>query len=271
MLRIEKIAGSLGAEILGFDLAADPIATETVTAIHQALLDHKVVFFREQTLDPDRYLAFADHFGAAVEYPFAAALDGYPRITQVAKMEDDEVNFGGIWHSDTTYMAEPPKATMLLAKEVPEYGGDTLFANTVQAYETLSDGMKRMLEGLKIVNDSQKLAARRNQSHGVGNAESGFAAEHPVIRTHPETGAKSLYLSYGHSLRFADMTEAESAPLLTYLFQHQVRPEFTCRFAWRAGSLAFWDNRSSLHYAINDYPGRRRIMHRITLSGDRPK
>ena len=166
--------------------------------------------------------------------------------------------------------------TMLIAREVPPYGGDTLFASGTFAYESLSDGMKRMLEGLIGVNHSAKADVTRTREDrvrdgGKAEAKKEYISEHPVVRTHPETGRKALYVNVGHTVRFKDMTEEESAPLLNYLFQHQVRPEFTCRFSWRVGSMALWDNRCVLHNPVNDYQGYRRVMHRITLAGDTPR
>jgi len=166
--------------------------------------------------------------------------------------------------------------TMLLAREVPPIGGDTLFANQYLAYETLSDGMKRLLGPLKGVSSSAKAATTRTRedrkrTDPASQAHEDFTAEHPAVRTHPETGRKALYVNVGHTVRFAGMTEAESAPILDYLFAHQTKPEFTCRFAWRVGSLAFWDNRCAQHNPINDYHGYRRVMHRITLAGDKPR
>ena len=166
--------------------------------------------------------------------------------------------------------------TMLIAREVPPRGGDTMFANTYLAYETLSDGMKRMLDGLIAVNSSAKADASRTREDRVRDmkrtdAKKEYVGEHPVVRTHPETGRKALYLNVAHTVRFKDMTEAESAPLLRYLFQHQTRPEFTCRFNWQVGSIAFWDNRCTLHNAVNDFHGFRRVMHRMTLAGDKPR
>jgi taurine dioxygenase len=192
------------------------------------------------------------------------------------KLEHERINFGGIWHSDTSYLDIPPMGTMLIAREVPPYGGDTLFANMCVAYEALSEGMRRLLDGLVAINSSAKADVSRTREDQVragarDNAKPDYAAEHPVVRTHPETGRKALYVNVGHTLRFRDMTEAESAPLLAYLFAHQVRPEFTCRFRWRPGSIAFWDNRCTLHNPVNDYHGYRRVMHRITLAGDRPR
>jgi taurine dioxygenase len=167
-------------------------------------------------------------------------------------------------------------ATMLLAREIPPYGGDTLFANQYLAYETLSDGLKRLLDGLVAVNSSaradvSKTREDRIRSDGREPARREYVSEHPVVRTHPETGRKALYVNTAHTVRFRDMSEEESAPLLAYLYQHQVKPEFTCRFVWQPGSIAFWDNRCVQHNPINDYHGFRRLMHRVTLGGDRPR
>jgi taurine dioxygenase len=207
-----------------------------------------------------------------VEYPFVKGIEGFPEIIAVAKLAHQTINFGGIWHSDTTYLECPPMGSMLLAREVPPVGGDTLFASMYRAYDALSDGLKRVLEGLTAISDSSKAdASRTREDRAGGDPKAPLVAEHPVVRTHPETGRKALYVNVGHTVRFGGMTDAESAPLLDFLFQHLSRPEFTCRFAWRPGSIAFWDNRCAQHNAINDYPGQRRIMHRITLAGDRPR
>jgi taurine dioxygenase len=274
-LDIRRIAGALGAEIHGVALDRE-LDTETVAALRQALLDHLVIFFRDQNLPPERFLALARRFGEPIEYPFVRGIDGFREIIQVAKLEHETVNFGGIWHSDTTYLELPPMGTMLVAREVPPFGGDTLFANQYLAYEALSDGMKKLLDGLCAVNSSAKANTTRTREDRIKSdpsrrANDDFIAEHPVVRTHPETGRKALYVNVGHTVRFSGMTEEESAPLLDYLFRHQARPEFTCRFSWRAGSLAFWDNRAAQHNPINDYHGYRRVMHRITLAGDKPR
>ena len=274
-LQINRIAGALGAEIDGVDLAAD-LDDGTVRAIRQALLDHLVIFFRDQELPPDRFLAFAKRFGTPSEYPLIKGLEGFPEIIKVAKLEHETVNFGGIWHSDTSYLERPSMATFLVAREVPPFGGDTLFANMYLAYESLSEGLRRVLDGLKAVNSSAKADATRTREDRIKSdptpqSRSEFLSEHPVVRTHPETGRKALYVNVAHTVRFAGMTEEESTPLLQFLFRHQTRPEFTCRFSWRVGSLAFWDNRAAQHNPVNDYHGFRRVMHRITLAGDRPR
>jgi taurine dioxygenase len=247
----------------------------TVQTIRQALLDHLVIFFRDQDLPPDRFLALARCFGRAIEYPFLKGIDGFPEIITVSKLPEETVNFGGVWHSDTTYLPEPPMATLLIAREVPEAGGDTLFANQYLAYDRLSDGMRALLAQQTGVASSAKADSSRTRedrirSDGSAEARKLLIAEHPVVRTHPETGRRSLFVNRAHTVSFAGMTEEESAPLLEFLFNHQIRPEFTCRFRWEAGSLAIWDNRCAQHYAVNDYHGQRRVMHRITLAGDRP-
>jgi len=272
---IRPLAGSIGAEICGIDLAGE-IADETIAAIRRAWLDHLVIFFRGQNLAPAQFLAFARRFGEPVEYPFLKGLDGFPAITPVIKLEHERVNFGGLWHSDTAYLDTPPMGTMLIAREVPPHGGDTLFANMYLAYESLSPGMRRLLDGLVAVNASSKADVTKTREDRMrdaarSEARTEYEALHPVVRTHNETGRKALYVNGGHTVRFNGMTEAESAPLLDFLVAHLARPEFTCRFRWEPGSLAFWDNRCAQHNPINDYHGFRRVMHRVTLAGDRPR
>jgi taurine dioxygenase len=274
-LDIRPLSGAIGAEIFGVDLARE-LDDDTVAAIRRAWLDHLVIFFRDQDLPLARLLALARRFREPIEYPFVKGIDGFPEITPVIKLEHERVNFGGLWHSDTTYLETPPMGTMLVAREVPPYGGDTLFANMYLAYESLSPGLRRVLDGLVAVNSSAKADTTKTREDRMRDganpaARNEYIAEHPVVRTHPETGRKALYINGGHTLRFKDMTEAESAPLLNFLFAHQVRPEFTCRFRWQAGSLAFWDNRCAQHNPINDYHGFRRVMHRVTLAGDKPR
>lgn len=272
-MEVRRIAGALGAEILGIDLAAGFSAT-TVAGLRRAFLEHQVIFFREQSLTPARFMHFARCMGRPIEYPFVKGIEGYPEVIEVKKLEHERQNFGGIWHSDTAYLEIPPMGSMLLAREVPASGGDTEFANQYLAYESLSEGLRRTLDGLVAVNASAKADVTRTREDRIkeqGAETKHYVAEHPVARTHPETGRKALYVNLGHTVRFKDMTEEESAPLLQYLFRHQVRPEFTCRFRWRVGSLAFWDNRCTQHNPINDYHGQRRVMHRITLAGDKPR
>jgi alpha-ketoglutarate-dependent taurine dioxygenase len=274
-LEIRPLAGAIGAEIAGLDLGED-LDAATVALIRRAWLDHLVLFFRGQELTPQRLLALARRFGEPVEYPFLKGLDGFPAITPVVKLEHETVNFGGLWHTDTAYLEFPPMGTMLLAREVPPYGGDTLFANMHLAYEALSPGMRQLLDGLVAVNSSAKADVTKTREDRLresarAEARTVYEALHPVVRTHPETGRKALYVNLGHTVRFEGMSEEESRPLLQFLFAHQARPEFTCRFRWQRGSLAFWDNRSAQHNPVNDYHGFRRVMHRVTLKGDKPR
>jgi taurine dioxygenase len=269
------LSGSIGAEISGADLA-NGLSQHTVGEIRRALLEFNVVFLRGQELTSDQYLAFARTLGEPTEYPMLPGLPGYPMITAVVKRENETMNFGGVWHSDTTYLSEPPMATLLLARTVPPVGGDTIFANMYAAYDALSDGMKRLLAGLVGISSSRKADAVRTREDRVSEVgtptnNTELTGKHPVVRTHPETGRRALYLNVAHTVRFSGMTEEESAPTLHYLYEHSVRPEFTCRFSWDAGSMAIWDNRCTMHNPVNDYHGYLREMHRITLKGDVPR
>ena len=274
-IKVQPIAGALGAEITGVRIGAD-LPDTTIDEIRRAWLAHGVVFFRDVDLGSDDYLAFATRFAAVAEYPMLQGLAEHPQIVEVKKLPHERNNFGGIWHSDTSYLETPPIGTMLLAKEVPDFGGDTLFANMCLAFDTLSAGMQTLLGRLRAVNVSSKSAAnvtradRMQTGAKIDLARDEFVAVHPVVRTHSETGKRLLYVNVAHTLHFEGMTEEESAPLLQWLFAHQTRPEFTCRFNWRSGSLAFWDNRVCQHNPINDYHGQLRVMHRISLGAEQP-
>ncbi len=276
-LTVTPLAGSMGAEVGGLDLSK-PISEAALDDLRSAWLAHLVIVFRDQPLSVDAFFDFAGAIGDPVEYPFVPGLDGYPTVIEVTKLAHETVNFGGIWHADTTYLEEPPMGTMLLAREVPPAGGDTEFANQYAAFDALSPAMQEMLSPLRAVSTSSMAdvsATREDRRRDA--AESGFDAEeetyeavHPVVRTHPETGKRSLFVNVAHTARFDGMTEEESKPLLRYLFAHQVRAEFTFRLGWSEGTIALWDNRCVLHNPINDYDGHRRVMHRITLAGDAP-
>jgi taurine dioxygenase len=272
-IEVRPIAGALGAEIHGVDMARD-LDHEVVGEVRQAFLDHLVIFLRDQSVTPQEQLAFARKFGEPMEYPQLKGLPECSFVTPVVKLEHERNNFGGIWHSDTTYLEIPPMGSMLLARETPPTGGDTLFANQYLAYEALSDGLKATLDGLIGVSSSAKAEVtktREDRMKAAGQELKVLTGEHPIVRTHPETGRKALYTSDAHTRQIKGWTEPESLPLLGFLWQHQVRPEFTCRFRWQPGSLAFWDNRCAMHNPINDYHGFRRVMHRITLKGDKPR
>jgi taurine dioxygenase len=274
-LEVRPLSGAIGAELFGVDLAGS-LDDGTIRELRTALLEHVVIFFRDQELSPQQLLALAERFGEPAEYPLIKGLPECPLVLPVIKEPHERTNFGGIWHSDTAYLERPALGTLLYALQTPPAGGDTLFANMYLAYETLSDGMRRLLEGLRGVNVAGKPVTlkTREEMHskrGTAADPEAISAVHPVVRTHPETGRKALYVNFAHTLRFEDMSEEESEPLLGYLFAHQIKPELTCRFRWRPGSLAFWDNRASQHYPLNDYHGHRRVMHRVTLIGDRPQ
>ena len=272
-LDIRPLTPALGAEILGVDLAGE-LSNAQLAGIRAAYRRYGVVFFRDQKLTPEQHLAFARRWGEISVNRFFKAVEGHPMIAEVRKEPTQSENIGGDWHSDQSYDAAPAMGSILHALEVPEFGGDTLFASMYLAYETLSDGLKQTLEGLKAWHSSrhafgataQDLETRRDGR--IGNPELATQdALHPVVITHPESGRKALYVNPIFTRRFNGWSEAESAPLLAYLYDHASRPEFTCRFRWRAGSIAFWDNRATWHRALNDYQGRRRLMHRITVEG----
>ena len=278
-MRIAPIAGALGAEVTGVDLRS--LSDKNVwNEIHRAFIAYSVLVFREQKIEPVDLMKIGARFGEPCHYPFVTGMEGFPFIFEVVKEQDEKRNFGGAWHSDTAYLKQPPLATLLHAVETPSHGGDTLFANTAAAYDALSDGMRKVVDGLIGVNSAElKYAGGRTTQHAkikgmkVHDTESaaGYIAEHPVARTHPETGRKALYASRSHTTHFKGMTEEESAPLLNFLVQHQTRPEFTCRVRWAPGTLTVWDNRCTQHNAVNDYHGQRRHMRRITVGAQTPK
>ena len=271
-LDVHPVSGALGAEITGVDISL-PLDAEVVSEIRKALLNHLVIFFQNQVITPQQQLNFAVQFGLPIEYPQLKGLPECPLVTEVIKLEHETMNFGGVWHSDTTYLQQPPMASMLYAIEIPPYGGDTLFSNQYVAYETLSDGLKKTLSELVAVNTSSKTEVsmtREDRMREAGMELNILSASHPAVRTHPETGSKALYVNKAHTTHFKDWTELESKSLLEFLFHHQVRTEFTCRFSWEKNSLAFWDNRCVQHNPVNDYQGFRRIMHRVTIAGGKP-
>lgn len=280
-IEVKPISGSIGAEIFGVDLSKD-VNQQTYAEIHRAFLENLVIFFRDQDLSIDRQAAFVRRMGPLIEDPFVKSPEDRPELLVVAKDKHERLAFGEGWHSDSTFMEKPPMASCLYAKEVPVNGGDTMFANQYLAYDSLSAGLKKQLDGLKAVHTPEGYAqviakglytsdrTMQLRNDGVMTEALKTAVEHPVVRTHPETGRKALYVNRAYVKHFAGWTEEESKPLLEFLYAHAVRPEFTCRFRWRQGSMALWDNRSSQHHPINDYHGQRRVMHRIVAQGDRP-
>jgi len=278
-IEVQPISGALGAEIHGVDLS-QPLDDATFADIRQAFHDHCVIFFRDQKLTPDQHKDFARRFGPLNVHPFVGHVKGHPEIIPIIKEKDEKVNFGGGWHSDMSFLPEPSLGSVLYALETPTFGGDTLWANQYLAYEQLSSGMKKMLEGLTAVHtagmqygtnsEASKNSAGRKSMETKATVEAETTVEHPVVRTHPETGRKALFVNEAFTLKFSGMTKRESQPLLRFLFDHATQEPFTCRFRWEPGSIAFWDNRCTQHYALNDYHGQRREMHRVTVDGDKP-
>jgi taurine dioxygenase len=268
-IEIRPVGNAVGAEIAGVNLA-EPLVQNDIEAIRATLADRGVVFFRDQTLTETQHIGLARQFGDINVNRFFAHADGYPEIALVVKEPEQTRNIGGGWHTDHSYDHAPALGSILYARDVPPVGGDTLFASMYAAYEALSEGLKQTLEGLRAVHSSRHVfgVERGDMKGRIGNPELATQdAVHPVVITHPDSGRKALYVNPGFTLRFDGWTDDESRPLLDYLYRHAARPEFTCRFAWRTGSVAFWDNRSTWHYAVNDYHGERRLMHRITIDG----
>jgi taurine dioxygenase len=283
-IEVKPIAGALGAEVSGVNLA--DVDDDTFEEIKDAWLEHLVIFFRNQTITPEQQIAFAKRFGDIHHHPFMKSMEEYPEILEIIKEEGDTKAFGEVWHTDQMFNPKPAKATILYARETPDAGGDTMFANMYLAYETLSEPMKHMLDGVKTFNVGDRKKLSRNPEKGfsregqyVGNQKMAAKVRdpgdlqtesaHPIVRTHPETHRKALYIS-SHTQTLDGFKAAEARPILDYLMAHAVEPEHTCRFRWEVGSMAIWDNRCTQHRALNDYPGKRRRMHRITIAGDAP-
>lgn len=270
-LNIRRVAGALGAEISGVDLSG-PLSGETIADIRRALVEHQVIFFRDQSLSPAQQVAFGARFGPLNIHPYVAGMDGQPEVMEIIKEPSDKINFGGGWHSDMSFLETPAIGSILYAVELPDWGGDTLFASQAAAYDALSPGLKATLEGLNAVHSAsreysaQGHSAQKRGAMKVAEAD-GYVGEfvHPMVLLHPESGRKALYVNPAFTLRIDGWKTSESKALLDYLFNHCRYEGFTCRFAWRPGSVAFWDNRSVWHFALNDYPGQRRHMRRVTV------
>ena len=278
-ITVIPFAGAMGAEIEGVDLAN--LEDATFDELYAAWLRHHVVVLRDQKITPEQQIEFAHRFGEIHHHPYMKGMDDYPDILEIVKEPDSSYTFGAAWHTDQMFNPQPAKATMLYAHETPSAGGDTMFANMHLAYDALSDGMKDMLSNVKTwcVGDRFKRgggskradryqgnAKMADKVRSPGNLQTESA--HPLFRTHPETGRKALYMG-SHVDTLHGFEEAEAEPILDYLREYSIRPEFTCRVNWKPGTITIWDNRSVQHYAIPDYNERRR-MHRITICGDTP-
>ena len=272
-IEVRELSPAVGAEIHGVDLSR-PVEAAQFSEIRRAFHSYGVIFFRDQDLTPEQHLAFAKTWGTININRFFRPLDGHPEIAEVRKEAHQVNNIGGSWHTDHSYDDIPAMGSVLYAREVPETGGDTLFASMHHVYEALSGGMKTMLGSLRAVHSSRHVfgpdrkSTRPGTEGRIGNPELATQDSiHPVVLKHPDTRRLGLYVNPGFTLRFEGWTDEESKPLLDYLYDHAASPEFVCRFRWRRGSLAFWDNRATWHYAANDYAGQARLMHRITVAG----
>jgi len=272
MVEVRKLTGGCGAEVLGVDLRS--MSNRQWDEVQRAFTEHGVIFFRDQTLTPEQHLEFARRWAPIDVNRFFTAVEGYPEIAEVRKEPAQKQNIGGGWHTDHSYDAEPAMGSILLARELPEEGGDTLFANMYRAFETLSDGLKHTLRGLNAVHSSVHIFGPKAKVYdekdfkGVfKNADKVGDVVHPVVIRHPLSGREALYVNPAFTIHFEGWSADDSKPLLEHLYRHAARPEFTCRFRWREGSIAFWDNRATWHYAANDYHGERRLMHRVTVAG----
>ena len=269
---IKPTSGSMGVEIHNVDLSKE-LSGSLFSEIRETFIEHGLIFFRDQELTPDDHLRFAKRWGEININRFFVKVEGYDQIAEVRKDADQKINIGGAWHTDHSYDQVPAMGSILLAKETPKIGGDTLFANMYRAYETLSDGMKKTLESMKSCHSSRHVFGAHTgyseaSNQRIGNPELATQdAIHPVIITHPESKRKALYVNPEFTVNFEGWTVEESKPLLDYLTEHTTQQENTTRFQWEPGSIAFWDNRCTWHFALNDYPGETRLMHRITVEG----
>lgn len=273
-MRVCPLTPTIGADVFDVDLSAAskdlPLST-----IRQAFLQHHVLFFRNQEMAPEDIVRFARLFGPVGAYPFAEPLPNHPEVIAIIKEPEQRTVFGGIWHTDSAYLATPSLASVLYAVEVPDNGGDTLFANMHTAWEQLDPELQNKLRHLTALHSSVKNSSALRADHLQSGSMKGetspvLQASHPIVRQHPETGRHSLYISPAHTVRIEGLPEAESDELLNRLNQHVLQDDFKCRFRWNPGTVAIWDNRCTLHYPINDYHGQRREMYRVTIEGSAP-
>lgn len=279
LVDVRPLTGGLGAELHGVDLS-QPLDAPVLNEIKRAFLEFGAIFFRDQSLSYAQHMAFARHFGELEVHPIVNGMEDYPEIIRMLKPAEESASFGVGWHSDNSFLDEPSLGSVVYSEIVPPYGGDTLFADQARAYEALSPGMRHMLEGLTAVHSARdaytapsatpkyegKTAITYRRSDAVDSI-----VEHPVVLTHPDTGRKALYVNPMFTQHFKDMSAEESAPLLGFLFDHAVKPEFQCRFRWQKGSVAFWDNRRVMHNALDDYQAFERLLYRVTVAGKKPR
>jgi len=275
-MKVSQLSGFFGAEVSGVDLATE-LDDSTATEIRAAFNEHHVLVFRDQQLDAEAQMAFGRRFGELDTHPFVNSNPDHEFVLDVITEPDDHINFGGGWHSDLTFLEAPDLGSILYAVEVPDAGGDTLFADQHAAYDALSDTMKSMLDGLTAVHSARRQYAegglsKQSKSMATHSTDLAFGeTEHPVVRTHPENGRKCLFVNGAFTERIRGLRRNESDALLRLLYEHASNETFTCRVKWQPGTLTMWDNRSVQHFALHDYRGQRRHMRRITVKGDRPR
>ena len=277
-IHVHPITGALGAEVSGVQIG-DNLSNAEFDQIYQAFNDYGAVFFRDQELTHESQIAFARRFGELEVHPIVNGMEQHPEMIKVLKPAGESASFGTGCHSDNSFFEEPSLGSTLYGAIIPPHGGDTLFANQYLAYEALSDGMKEMLDGMIAVHSAgPAYTSKSAQEKYEGKTAITYKwsdsvhdeVEHPVVRTHPDTGRKALYVNQMFTIRFKNMTEAESRPLLEFLCDHATKPEFCCRFRWQPKTVALWDNRCVQHYAVDDYKEYERLMYRVTINGDRP-
>jgi taurine dioxygenase len=261
-LQIRPVAPTLGGVVTGVDVRQ--LDDETFAEIEAAFRTYRLLVFKHQTLTPSELMAFGERWGELHVHPLTPHIDGYPPV-QAIQNTGKKTTLNEHWHTDMSFEPVPPKITMLHAVEVPELGGDTAFADQHAAYESLSDGLRAMLDDVRAVHRSENLAKIMGK-----DPREAPSAVHPVFRTHPDTGRKALYVCRAFTQRFEGMTRAESGGLLEFLFERSSRPDFTHRHQWEVGDLVMWDNRSLLHYAIHDHGDASRLLHRVTVLGEVP-
>ena len=275
-IKVIPISREVGAEIQGVDITTG-INDEQFSEIRRAFSDYGVIFFRDQDISPDQHVEFAQRWGEINVNRFFQPVDTHPVIAEVRKEAHQKKNIGAAWHTDHSYDQIPAMGSILYAREVPTLGGDTLFSSMYAAYEALSDGMKKVLRGLRAEHSSRHSFGEQayvdtdmdDLGGRLGNTAKAIQdAVHPVIIRHPLSGRPALYVNGEFTVKFESWSKQESQPLLDFLYQHARQNEFTCRFQWQKGSMAIWDNRATHHCALNDYQGELRLMHRITIEGE---
>ena len=275
-MNVDLVSGALGAEVNDFDL--NYLSNKNFKEVNNLLLEHKVIFFRNQILTQEKFIEIASMFGPIEEHAYVKGIEKYPQITRIIKAADEKNQWGEGWHSDVSYDLAPSKVIMLKSLKIPPIGGDTVFSNMELALETLDEDIKKIIQNKRAIhtsNGSKFFVENYSKMESNGKIGEQYSNEHPIIRTHPETGKKILYVNPTYTKKIVGLPDDESGDLLNHIFKHQERLDLSCRFKWTENAIAILDNRSTQHYAIADfYPGRglghERVMDRISIVGDKP-